>query len=463
VLIGALTVLVAIVAVVLAFQANNGLPFVPRYMLHVQVRDAEELTRGGEVHMGGTLIGTVTSVQAQRARNGQPVAVLNLALNKSVQPLPVNSRFTIRLKAAIGEKYLDVTLGHSGQTWRNGATVPASDTGAEVDLDQVLSMFTPPTRAGIASSTVGLSDGLAGRGTAINGAIGAFVPLVSNLTPVMHNLSAPQTDLRGFIVGLAALNLALAPVSDQQAALYANLDTTFRALAGVANPYLRQAIAAGPALEQTLITDSPAEQAFARNTGALFADLRPAVAPLTQGAPVLTQAFDAGAHNLPRTAATASLTTSLSHALGSYSSNPAVQTGLDRLTQTANSLLAPLNFLTPVQTSCNYITLFLRNIGSSLSDPVGSGTVLRFVQISSTDVPGGEAGPSTTPYLTNNPAAGADQAPLHVDAYPNTDSPGQIAECSAGNEKFNASSPAIGNPIGDVGLKTETTTAKGGK
>jgi hypothetical protein len=60
--------------------------------------------------------------------------------------------------------------------------------------------------------------------------------------------------------------------------------------------------------------------------------------------------------------------------------------------------------------------------------------------------------------LTNNPAAGTDQAPLHTDPYPNTNSPGEIAECSAGNEPFKAAAPAIGNPIGDVGLKTETTT-----
>ena len=84
--------------------------------------------------------------------------------------------------------------------------------------------------------------------------------------------------------------------------------------------------------------------------------------------------------------------------------------------------------------------------------------MLRFVQISTSDVAGGEAEPSSTPYLTNNPAAGADQAPLHADPYPNTDSPGQIAECAAGNERYNAASAAIGNPVGDVGLKTETTT-----
>jgi hypothetical protein len=50
---------------------------------------------------------------------------------------------------------------------------------------------------------------------------------------------------------------------------------------------------------------------------------------------------------------------------------------------------------------------------------------------------------------------------LHVDPYPNTDSPGQTAECSAGNEPYSGAAAAIGNPAGNVGLKTETTTASG--
>ena len=64
VLIGALAVLVMVVAVVLAFQANNGLPYVPRYTLFIQAPNAEELVHGAEVHMGGALIGTVSKVTA---------------------------------------------------------------------------------------------------------------------------------------------------------------------------------------------------------------------------------------------------------------------------------------------------------------------------------------------------------------------------------------------------------------
>ena len=51
---------------------------------------------------------------------------------------------------------------------------------------------------------------------------------------------------------------------------------------------------------------------------------------------------------------------------------------------------------------------------------------------------------------------------MHANPYPNTDSPGQTPECAAGNEPYSPSAALIGNPPGNVGLKTEQTTRPGG-
>jgi hypothetical protein len=48
---------------------------------------------------------------------------------------------------------------------------------------------------------------------------------------------------------------------------------------------------------------------------------------------------------------------------------------------------------------------------------------------------------------------------VHTDPYPNTVSPGQVPECSAGNEPYSGSAPRLGNPAGNVGATTETTKA----
>ena len=463
VLIGALTVLAVVVAVFLAYRANSGFPFVPSYELKVQVTDASELTHGAEVHMGGALVGFVDSVQPVHSRNGHPIAVLGLKLNQSVGRLPVDSTFTIRLKGSIGQKYLAIGLGRSGRTYADGATVPQRQTAAAVDLDQVLSMFDPPTRAGVAASTIGFSNGLSGRGVSVNDAIGAFVPLLTHLGPVARNLASPRSDLGGFLRGLEALTGSLAPVAGTQANLFAALDTTFRAVAGVSVPFLQQTISDTPPAFQAVISGAPTIRPFLTDTATLFAELRPGFATLPASAPVLADAFAAGARNLPGTVALDQRLVGLSQHLQAYAQNPVVLQGLDRLTLTASSLRPPLAFLTPVQSSCNYVTLFLRNAASLLSESTTSGTSLRFSLVAVDDVLGSEGVPSSRPYTTPVSSSTAEHGPLHVNAYPNTDSPGQTAECEAGNEPYSGAAADIGNVPGNQGLKTESTSNSGSK
>lgn len=62
ILVGAVTILVVIVAVFLAYNANNGLPFVSTYNLKVKVPNANALVKGNEVRIGGVRVGIVKSV-----------------------------------------------------------------------------------------------------------------------------------------------------------------------------------------------------------------------------------------------------------------------------------------------------------------------------------------------------------------------------------------------------------------
>jgi virulence factor Mce-like protein len=463
VLIGALTVLVVIVAVALAYNANTGLPFVPSYYLHVHMRNAAELQKGDDVNEGGALIGLISGISATRSRSGQPVADVTLKLYKNVEPLPADTRFTVRLKGAIGLKYLDVTPGHSRRGLANGAAVPVSQTSASTDFDQVLNMFTPPTRKGVQQSTIGFGEAVAGRGYDINRAIGRFLPLVSNLLPVASNLASPSTDLAGFLRGLERFSGALAPVAQTQASLLANLDTTFSALANVA-PSLQGTISQTPPTFQAVISQSPVIRPFLTDTASLLAQLAPGIRTLQSTAPPLTQVFRTGTRNLPQSIPFDRRLATFSKTLGRVATDPVVQQGVASLSYTTKQLQQPLSFLTPVQSTCNYVTLFLRNLASATSEHVPNGGILDFVPVA-TRVNGGEnlgfeSQPSTKPYPgppITSISTGSIGA-LHSDPYPNTASPGQVRECSAGNEPFDPNKILIGNPPGNVGVKTEKTT-----
>ena len=463
ILIGALTVLATIAAVTLAYQANNGLPFVPKYHLNVQIRNASELTHGAEVHMGGALVGNVDDDHRRRATQG---TADRAAQAEPQQDRPAAAgRFDVQ-RPAEGRDRPQVPGGHTRGPRRahspNGATVPVSQASAEVDLDQVLSMFDPKTAEGIRETTIGFSDALAGRGNGINNAIGAFVPLLRNLLPVATNLASRQTDLAGFFRGLESFSGAVAPVAQTQADLYVNLDTTFRALAPVAVPFLQNWISETPPTFQTVISDSPSRAGVpAQHSGSVLR----AAARVSRRSTRARRCSPTRSRPARRTCRVRKELDARLLSLAKTAAEPTARRrrstqGLDRITATVKSLRSPLAFLTPAQTTCNYVSLFLRNTASSLQEHFGNGTALRFQVVVVDDIPGSEAVPSSSPFLAvpaHSPANNGDSGPLHTNPYPNTAAPGETHECAAGNEPY-TSGYLIGNPPGKLPATTEKTT-----
>ena len=74
VLIGAATTLVVVVAVFLAYNANNGLPFVPTYELKAEVPNAANLVVGNEVRLGGSRVGVVDAITPRQRADGRVTA-----------------------------------------------------------------------------------------------------------------------------------------------------------------------------------------------------------------------------------------------------------------------------------------------------------------------------------------------------------------------------------------------------
>src|SRR5215216_6142381 len=115
VLIGAATVLVIIVAVFLAYNANNGLPFVPTYNMWVEMPNASNLVNGNEVRIGGDRVGIIDKIEPHVHRNGGVTARFHVKLETDVKPLPVDSTVIVRPRSTLGLKYIEVTPGSSSR------------------------------------------------------------------------------------------------------------------------------------------------------------------------------------------------------------------------------------------------------------------------------------------------------------------------------------------------------------
>jgi virulence factor Mce-like protein len=455
VLIGAATTLVLIVAVFLAYNANQGLPFVPTYSLKANVPSAANLVRGNDVRIGGARVGIVSTIDPVRHPDGSVTAQLGLKLQTRIRPLPMDSTVIVRSRSALGLKYLQITRGRSPQGFPDGGTIPlANATPQPVEIDQVLNAFDDPTRRASQINLFEFGNALAGRGADLNRALENLNPLLPNLTTLMRNLANPRTQLGRLFVALESAASLVAPVAETQARLFDNLDTTFRALAGVARPFIQDSITGGHPAEDAGIRSFPVIRPFLLNTQHLFAELRPGVHALRRAAPDLSNALHVGTPVLRRSIVLSQRLKPAFGALQRLAADPLVAQGVKQLSSTASILNPTVAFLTPAQTVCNYVTLWFRNVASLLSEGDANGTWQRFIIVTTPQGPNNEGGPSSAP--ANGPNR---DNYLHSNAYPNTASPGQTPrECEAANEPYLAGRQVIGNVPGDQGTNHDTTT-----
>jgi virulence factor Mce-like protein len=461
VLVGAVTLLVVLVAVFLSYNANSGLPFVPTYQLEANLPNAANLVQGNEVRVSGARVGVISEVTAVRDRQGRSTARITMKLDQDLEPLPKDSKLIVRPVSALGLKYVELSPGSSREGFAEGATVPIARAQPEpVEIDEVFNMFDAKTRRGAQLSLQGFGTALAGRGLGLNEAIAALRPLVVDLQPVMANLAAPSTRLDRLFTALAATAGEIAPVAETQAALFANLDTTFAALRDVARPYIQDTISESPETFAVGEQEFPRQRPFVRNSAALFRELRPGMRVLPATAPVLADALEIGAVTLPKTPPLNRRLASVFESLEEFADDPLVPLGVQRLRDTTRVLRPTIAFLAPTQTVCNYATLWFRNVSSLLSEGDRNGTWQRFIIIATPQGPNNEGSPSSRPADGPSP-----ENHLHSNPYPNTAAPGQTRECEAGNEGYAVGRTTIGNVSGNQGTVTsgqDVGSARGG-
>jgi virulence factor Mce-like protein len=456
IVVGAVTILVVIVAVFLAYNANNGLPFVSTYNLKVKVPNADALVKGNEVRIGGVRVGIVKSVVPEQESDGTVFAELSLSLDKNAEPLPVDSTVTIRPKSALGLKFLQVTPGDSSKGFKPGETIPLTAyTPEPVDIDEFFDTFDEPTRKAIRQNQAGFGNALAGRGPQLNEAIGALRRLVVNGQPVLRTIVEPSSNFAGFWRALEDLSATVAPVAETQASLFVALDRTFAAFARVSRPYIQETIEKGPPTLDAVNADLPAVRPFFRDSGRFFAALKPGAKALGDTSPVIAKALHAGVPALNASPVLNNQLTPTAEALLAFQEAPGVFNGLNLLVDT-NELLKPaLKFIAPSQTQCNYITLAFKNLANSNSEGNGQGNWLNFESWSAPEGPNNEGSPASAP--ANGPNR---DNHVHFNPYPNTGAPGQPNGCEAGNEKYLTGTTVIGNAADVWGTTTRGQVKK---
>jgi ABC-type transporter Mla subunit MlaD len=491
-MVGAITTLIIVVAVFLAYNANSGLPFVPTYRVSMLVPNAARLTHDNEVRIGGTRVGVVESVDAVEAtKSGQIVtnpqqvaqkekqgscctaAEMTLKLDKGDSPIPQDSIFRVRYKSTFGLKYVEIVRG-TGKPAPQGfifnglddagncplpvdlatfsKTEPKSSRDGcfqhQTEFDAIANTFNQKTRNAGRADLVGYGDAFAARGASLNEAIDRLGPLFRDVKPVAKVLANPSTELERFITALARTAQVVAPVAVQQSDLFTQAAITFDAIS--ANPTsLRDTITGGPPLLRQGTPELRRARPFLADFALLSQRLRPGVQQLRLALPDLESAIRVGTPVLARSVGTANKLRRVFVQLLKTVRRPDAKEALDRLRETLGQARPLSSYVAPAQTVCNYWNYFFGYFSNALSAPEQTGYAFRQMAI---NTPPGDLHISL-PGLGDVTVPGMVQAP--IGGYSGIQSNGIGGLLSSAPNKFAPFSNPIaeGHPYGPTGQK----------
>lgn len=251
---------------------GGGLPrFGKTYEIKAVLPTVASLTPGSRVTMSGAEVGKVTSVK----RDGMGAIVKLQLTDDRVYPLPADSTVRLRQHTPVGENYVSIDPGRAKATLRDGATVPMSQAGEFVDVDQVLSTLSGPTQQRARDLIQATGGALDGRGEQLNGLVRGVTGTINPFADVVHTGYVDRRQVSRLVQQLGNVTAA---IGEREAAI---------ATVGSKGLVSLRAIAAKDKALGRLIDELPATLAQVRRTSGT-------VGRVTDTAtPVLTSLADA--------------------------------------------------------------------------------------------------------------------------------------------------------------------------
>ena len=249
-----LTIVVAAVAAVgvlgvlvwVAIVAPRGVPGLSYYKINAQFDDASQIADLSQVRIAGRHIGQVAKSGLSHGR-----ATVELQLYPGQGPLRSDTTARIRLKGALGAKYVELTPGRKGRVLPDGATLPASQTSTATDLLDILQSFEARTRRHLQVAVRGLGEGFLGRGEDLNAMLRVAPGFFGGLRRVSDSVLARPGAAARFGPSLESLTSAYDPIREE---LAAGFRPEARALEAFADRRV--------ALDRTLVEAPPTLQAL---------------------------------------------------------------------------------------------------------------------------------------------------------------------------------------------------------
>ncbi|TMF58538.1 MAG: MCE family protein [Chloroflexi bacterium] len=210
--------------------ANMGLsgPWSKGFALQAAFDSANGLVPQAEVRVSGVHVGRVLEITG----DGGGGSLVKMELSPGIQ-LRQGTRAMIRPKTLLGEKFVELIrpTGSGAAYLESGATIPRSQTGQAVEIDDILNAMDPQTRQAMSQSFQQLGVALDGRAADINATIGPLDATMTNLRPLARVGEARQQELDRILTNLNTIMQALADEQDQLGRIVDSGDQVMSAMA----------------------------------------------------------------------------------------------------------------------------------------------------------------------------------------------------------------------------------------
>ena len=144
------------------------------YRVTAAFPEAATLAQEADVRIAGVSVGKVKTKELNDEDGTiKPNTLVEIEIEDEYAPVPANTKATLRQKTLLGETYVELTPGTSGEKLDDGGRLPDAQVEPTVELDEIYQAFDKPTRAAFRAwikNSAGAIKG--GTGQHLNDAIG---------------------------------------------------------------------------------------------------------------------------------------------------------------------------------------------------------------------------------------------------------------------------------------------------
>ena len=242
------------------------------FTLKAEFETAQAVTpgQGQTVTVAGVKIGDISTVQLE---NGKAVVTMNI--DRKFLPIYRNATALVRPRTGLQDVFIELDPGtKSAGEFKDGDTIPISNTAPEVNLDQILSALDSDTQAYLRTLIVGAGQGLKGQSRNLGRLLGGLGPINHELAQLNREVATRRHNLADLIHNLNTLTGTLAQHGNDLANL---VDSSNSALGAIAkqDANVQRAVALLPGTLATAHDTLNKTAPFAKLLGPTFNNLRP--------------------------------------------------------------------------------------------------------------------------------------------------------------------------------------------